>query len=575
MILPLPRHSVGHNDRVFVYSPEGDQGRNTVAIGLLHTLSHQYSTIAAFQPIGTADSMIIDLVLQAYRSLQQPVSCETAVDSVGLQSSQFYLDDSLSRREIIAKFYETSRIKNADYVVGIGSDYSTIIHPTSMRTNALLACDLQMPVLITVNGEHRTAHEIAETIKACIRTVQEEGVPVLGAFVSPCPETVHDNVQLELLDFAIPVWFIPQLQNPENPTLDDYLQAYYQGVTDDSLLKILGKNSPDLPITPACFQYTLMHLTKRDQKTIVLPEGMDDRILTAANFVLQHHMAHIILLGPEDRIRRHASNLGLPFIKDATIWSLEDPELRQKMLPALLQARKSRHLTTEEAESLLEDPSYFGTMLIYLGLADGMVSGAIHSTANTVRPALQIIKTCPESTIVSGSMLMCLPKRIDIFADIALIPNPTASQLAEIAYQTAITARQVGIDPIIGFLSYATIASANGPSVDLVREAVSITEQRYPDLKIIGPIQFDAAFDPTVAKIKAPDNPYAGHVNTFIAPDLNTGNVLYKAIERTSGAVAIGPVLQGLKQPINDLSRGSTSWDIVNTIAMTAIAAQK
>jgi phosphate acetyltransferase len=317
----------------------------------------------------------------------------------------------------------------------------------------------------------------------------------------------------------------------------------------------------------------LLGRAKADKKTIVLPESDDERVLRAAHFLLSHDIANLILLGEKEKVLAHAAGLELN-LDDAQFESIETSEHLPAMIEELVKLRAHKGMTQEKAVETLKDPSYFGTMLIQLGFADGMVSGAIHSTANTVRPALQIIKTKPGESIVSGAFIMCLDTRVDIYADCAITLNPTPAQSAEIAIQSANTARTFGLDPVIGFLSYSTLGSGSGPDVDLVEEAVRLAQEKDPDQTMVGPIQFDAAWSPEVAKIKAQGNPAAGHVNTFIFPDLSAGNIAYKAVQRSSKALAIGPGLQGLRKPVNDLSRGASIQDIINTVALTAIEAQ-
>ena len=226
------------------------------------------------------------------------------------------------------------------------------------------------------------------------------------------------------------------------------------------------------------------------------------------------------------------------------------------------------------ARDTMTDVSYFGTMMVHRGLADGMVSGAVHTTAHTIRPSLEFVKTKPGISIVSSVFFMCLADRVMVYGDCAVVPDPTAEQLADIAISSAETASAFGIEPRVAMLSYSTGESGSGADVDRVREATRLVRMRRPDLKVEGPIQYDAAVDATVAKVKLPGSEVAGHATVFIFPDLNAGNNAYKAVQRAANAVAIGPVLQGLNKPVNDLSRGALVTDIVNTIAITAIQAQ-
>jgi phosphate acetyltransferase len=331
--------------------------------------------------------------------------------------------------------------------------------------------------------------------------------------------------------------------------------------------------APSGRVTPLMFQYELVRRAKQQRKHIVLPEGSEDRILRAAEIILLRDVCDITLLGDTDEVRQKASSLGLSLDR-ARIIDPRTSELLQTFADAYYELRKHKGISRELARDTMADSSYFGTMMVHRGLADGMVSGSIHTTAHTIRPALEFVKTKPGISIVSSVFFMCLSDRVMVYGDCAIVPEPTAEQLADIAISSAATAAAFGIEPRVAMLSYSTGASGTGPDVDRVREATRIVRERAKDLKIEGPIQYDAAVDATVAKVKMPDSEVAGHATVFIFPDLSAGNNAYKAVQRAANAVAIGPVLQGLKKPVNDLSRGALVADIVNTIAITAIQAQ-
>jgi phosphate acetyltransferase len=279
------------------------------------------------------------------------------------------------------------------------------------------------------------------------------------------------------------------------------------------------------------------------------------------------------LLGDETKVRAQASVLGLD-LDEASIVSPLDPALVEKFAAAYAEARAHKGMTVERAREVVTDVSYFGTMMVHHGMADGMVSGAVNTTAHTIRPALEFIKTKPGVSTVSSVFLMCLADRVLAYGDCAVIPEPTVEQLADIAISSAETAQQFGIEPRVAMLSYSTGTSGSGADVEKVRAATELVAQRAPDLLLEGPIQYDAAIDPEVARTKLPNSPVAGRATVFIFPDLNTGNNTYKAVQRSAHAIAIGPVLQGLKKPVNDLSRGALVEDIVNTVAITAVQAQ-
>ncbi len=329
-------------------------------------------------------------------------------------------------------------------------------------------------------------------------------------------------------------------------------------------------------LTPRMFQYNLLKRAKLVRKHIVLPEGNDDRILTAAAQLQKLDIVDITIIGEKVKIKAAVKRLNISFDFDKTeIINPIESKYFKDFSETLFELRKHKGLSPAMSEDLMADVSYFGTMMVYKGLADGMVSGAAHTTQHTIKPALQFIKTKPGFNVVSSIFFMCLEDRVSVFGDCAINPNPTAEQLAEIAISSADSSIAFGIDPKIAMLSYSSGASGKGEDVETVRKATEIVKEKRSDLKVEGPIQYDAAVDPTVGKKKLPNSKVAGQANVLIFPDLNTGNNTYKAVQRETGALAIGPMLQGLKKPVNDLSRGCTIEDIYNTIIITAIQAQE
>ncbi len=327
-------------------------------------------------------------------------------------------------------------------------------------------------------------------------------------------------------------------------------------------------------ITPRMFQYNLLQKAKRLQKHIVLPEGDDDRILQAAARLTNQNIVKLTILGEKESIKEKAVKLGikLNFDKIDVINPKDSPKF-QEYAQTLYELRKHKNMNLAMAEDKMIDVSYFGTMMVYKGDADGMVSGASHTTQHTILPALQFIKTKPGASVVSSIFFMCLEDRVSIMGDCAINPNPTAEQLAEIAIQSADSSRAFNIEPKVAMLSYSSGTSGIGEDVERVRKATEIVKKKRPDIKIEGPIQYDAAVDPIVGRKKLPDSQVAGNASVLIFPDLNTGNNTYKAVQRETGALAIGPMLQGLNKPVNDLSRGCTVDDIFNTVIITAIQA--
>ena len=329
-------------------------------------------------------------------------------------------------------------------------------------------------------------------------------------------------------------------------------------------------------ITPHMFQYQLAKRAKGEIKHIVLCEGNDDRIITAASRLINQEIVKLTILGNVEEIAATVKRLGLRL--DLEKVHIIDPvksDYYEDYVQTLFELRKNKNINREMALDLMTDVSYFGTMMVYKGHADGMVSGAVHTTQHTIRPALQFVKTKPGISTVSSVFFMCLPDRVSVFGDCAVNPDPTAEQLAEIAISSAESSRRFGIEPRIAMLSYSSGTSGEGADVDKVRQATEIVRQKRPDLHVEGPIQYDAAVDPAIGKQKMPGSKVAGQASVLIFPDLNTGNNTYKAAQRETGALAIGPMLQGLNKPINDLSRGCTVDDIFNTVIITAIQAQE
>jgi len=326
-------------------------------------------------------------------------------------------------------------------------------------------------------------------------------------------------------------------------------------------------------MTPLMFEYELIQRARAERRHIVLPEGSEERILRAAEILQRRQVVDLTLLGNKREIRRRISELGLD-LEGLEIIDPAETSLHQEFAGIYQQLRASRGVTPDAAREAMLDANYFGTMMVHTNRADGMVSGAAHTTAETIRPAFEIIRTEPGRAIVSSVFFMCLEDRVLVYADCAVVPNPDAEELADIAISSATTARAFGIEPRVAMLSYSTGESGRGADVERVREATRRAKELRPDLKIEGPIQYDAAVDVSVARTKLPSSEVAGTATVFIFPDLNTGNNTYKAVQRSAGAIAIGPILQGLKKPVNDLSRGCTVTDITNTVIITAIQSQ-
>ena len=326
-------------------------------------------------------------------------------------------------------------------------------------------------------------------------------------------------------------------------------------------------------LSPPAFRYQLVKRSQQANKRIVLPEGEEPRTIQAAAICTERGIARCVLIGKEERILETAKNQGVELPSAVEI--IDPDKVRHNYIAPFVELRKHKGVTAPQAEALLEDTVVLGTMMLAMDEVDGLVSGAIHTTANTIRPALQLIKTSPNAKQVSSVFFMCLPEQVLVYGDCAVNPDPDAELLADIAIQSADSAKAFGIDPKVAMISYSTGKSGSGADVEKVIEATRIAQERRPDLILDGPLQYDAAAIENVAKSKAPNSPVAGQATIFVFPDLNTGNTTYKAVQRSANVISIGPMLQGLRKPVNDLSRGALVEDIVYTIALTAIQAKQ
>ncbi len=399
-----------------------------------------------------------------------------------------------------------------------------------------------------------------ETIDRLIRGLRGTRMPVL-------------LVETGTFDTAINVNQVASAINPKSYRKIETARILFEEHVNSDVIRS-GISAPRTErMTPQLFLHNLLETARSDLRRIVLPEGSEERILRAVDALRRRGVVELSLLGDEEEIRDRAAKLkvdleGIELINPATAHRLEEYAASYHEL------RQHKGVTLEAAREVIQDLTYFGTMMVHKGDADGMVSGSVNTTAHTVRPAFEFIKTREGFTLVSSVFFMCLPDRVLVYGDCAVNPNPTAEQLAEIAIASADTATAFGIEPRVAMLSYATGSSGGGEDVDRVRAATELARSMRPELAIDGPLQYDAAVDAGVARTKLPESSVAGRATVFIFPDLNTGNNTYKAVQRSARAIAVGPVLQGLRKPVNDLSRGCTVPDIVNTVAITAIQAQ-
>lgn len=546
---------------VTIISADCAQSRNVVALGVTKALSNHYST-TVFRPSAKHDDAFTGELIAASNTkptLEQVIAaCPCAVRK----------NKDTLRGDIVASYNELISATNAQGCVIVASDSTSVFDPDLFRFDASVAADLASPVFLSVCAEGRDSKQILQTIEAQCASVSKEYTKVFGVFVTDCKEDLAKELKEDYAQSnnGTPLWTLPSISESEFNKFSDY-------VKNEEIISALQQPFA-APTTPYAFQYSLLGKAKANKKTIVLPEGEEDRILKAADYLLERDIVNLVIVGERESILARAQELGLKSLSKASFQSMSDEEILSKMISKLCELRAKKGMTEEQAREQLKDASYFGTMLVVLGLADGLVSGSVNSTANTVRPALQVIKTKPGSKLVSGAFIMCFKDHVAVFADCAINLNPDAQQLADIALQSAQTAKAFGLDPKVGMLSYSTLGSGKGPDVDLVEEATKIVKESDPDLKVVGSIQFDAAWSETVAASKAKGNDVAGHVNVFVFPDLCAGNIGYKAVQRSSGALAVGPILQGLNKPVNDLSRGALVQDIINTVALTALEAQ-
>jgi phosphate acetyltransferase len=359
---------------------------------------------------------------------------------------------------------------------------------------------------------------------------------------------------------------------PDNPRKVDAALGAFESAVDTAELARRLDVSESKRMTPLMFEYALIERARAKRRHVVLPEGTEERVLRAAEQLLRRDVCDLTLLGAPSDIARRARELGL----DVAAAQVADPATspwREEFAVEYSRLRAHKGTTVEAAYDRVGDVNYFGTMMVQRGLADAMVSGSVHPTAETIRPAFEILRTLPGVSVVSSVFFMCLTDRVLVYGDCAVIPDPTAEQLADVAVTSAATADRFGIPPRVAMLSYSTGTSGRGSDVDKVSAATELVRRRRPDLPVEGPIQYDAAVDPSVAATKLPGSSVAGRATVLIFPDLNTGNNTYKAVQRSAGAIAIGPILQGLRRPVNDLSRGATVRDIVSTVAITAAQA--
>ncbi|OPE53889.1 phosphate acetyltransferase [Mycolicibacterium diernhoferi] len=679
---------------IYIASPEGDTGKSTIALGILHKLAATVAKVAVFRPITRGER---DYILELL--LDQATAGLSYQDCAGVSYQQLHEDPEAAIAEIVERFHKVA--DRSDAVLIVGSDYTDVAAPSELSMNARIAVNLGAPVVLAVKGKDRTPAEVAHVAEVCLAELAAQHAHTAAVVANRCEPDQLTAVAAALADLGPKSYVLPEeplLVAPSVAELRDAVGGELTGGDEESLIREamsvlvagmtaehvlerlrdgmavitpgdrsdvvmavmgahaaagfpslscvilnggmplhpevarlvagLGNRLPiintdlgtydtaravattrgrvtvdshrkvdtaralmeqhvdvadliatlSIPIpsvtTPQMFTYQLIDQARADVQRLVLPEGDDDRILRAAGRLLAHRVADLTILGEEAAVRSRAAELGVD-LSAATVLDPRTSDLCDRFAEQYAKLRSHKGITLDQARETISDVSYFGTMLVHNDMVDGMVSGARHTTAHTVRPSFEIIKTQPGVSTVSSIFLMCLADRVLAYGDCAIVPDPTAEELADIAISSARTAAQFGIDPRVAMLSYSTGTSGTGADVDKVRKATELVRKRDPELLVEGPIQYDAAVDPTTAETKMPDSPVAGRATVLIFPDLNTGNNTYKAVQRSAGAIAIGPVLQGLNKPVNDLSRGALVEDIVNTVAITAIQAAR
>ncbi|KGI66574.1 phosphate acetyltransferase [Mycolicibacterium rufum] len=680
---------------IYVASPEGDTGKSTIALGILHRLAATVARVGVFRPI-TRISEGRDYILELL--LSHTTAGLPYEECVGVSYQQLHDDPDAALGDIVDRFHHVA--DRCDAVLIVGSDYTDVATPSELSMNARIAANLGAPVVLAVKAKDRTPAQVEQVVELCMGEIAAQHAHTAAVVVNRCDPAQMADVAAALSDLPLRSYVLPEeplLVAPSvaelqaavegtvvkgdpallvreaqdvlvaGMTAEHVLERLTEGVAvitpgdrSDVVLAVLSAHAAEgfpslscvilngglplhpaidalvaglglrLPVlqtrfgtfetasrvaatrgrmtmesprkvdtalalmdtyvdtadllaqlaipiptvvTPQMFTYQLLDRARADRKRIVLPEGDDDRILKAAGRLLKRNVADLTILGEEQQVRARAAELGVD-LSDAVILDPQRSELCDRFAEQYAEMRKHKGVTVEQARETIHDVSYFGTMLVHNDMVDGMVSGARHTTAHTVRPAFEIIRTLPDVSTVSSIFFMCLAQEVLAYGDCAIVPDPTAEELADIAISSARTAAQFGIEPRVAMLSYSTGTSGSGADVDKVRKATDLVRSREPELLVEGPIQYDAAVEPSVAATKMPDSQVAGHATVLIFPDLNTGNNTYKAVQRSAGAIAIGPVLQGLNKPVNDLSRGALVEDIVNTVAITAIQAQ-
>lgn len=538
---------------LYLAAAEGNVGTQAIVRTIIDELTAAYGKVGVFRAFVNGP-VANDLTLIDALNL---VGASDDLDLAWGTTRQAYVADEDAAMSELVKRY-TDYAHRFDAVLILGLLDGDPVNPGVLARTGRAAANLSTTVALMVSGSLRSADQLSTLINLSALEVAGEHAPISAVIVSHADE----NLTITAPE-GTPEGALITFTDGRDLALSDAERA---------ILKNAMEQGSDV-ITPLSFQSGLISRARANRQRIVLPEATDPRILRAADELIAREVADIILIGDAEQIHAHAAELGVD-VSAAQIVSVDDAELSEKYAVEFARLREKKGVTLEQARETIKDISYFGTMMVHMGDADGMVSGAINTTAHTIVPSFQIIKTKPGAALVSSCFLMLMEDRVYVYGDCAVTTNPTPEQLAGIAVSSAETAVAFGVEPRVAMLSYSTGTSGKGPDVDAVVEATALARELNPDLMIEGPIQYDAAVDAAVAQTKLPDSPVAGKATVFVFPSLNAGNIGYKAVQRSAGAVAVGPVLQGLNKPVNDLSRGALVEDIVNTVAITAIQAQ-
>lgn len=556
------------NKSIYIAPCEPHCTFDKVAVGIIKLLRRNRERIAIFRPVvkekSTSD-LLMSFLLE-YFHLSQPYELASGFSldelEIALVENKFLtlIENLIALHQQLCSEY--------DFVVVLGLDHTAYPFSEFGLINHTFAKNFRIPYIPLLCGIDKSFDHLSRQIILERNALAKDHIEQIAFFIDRLDSTMFERFKNNLCDPSTPIFYLREISEWQ-PFIDEFMR-----VVDGAFLDKRIQATQSDTLTPTMFEYSLYQKAQRNLKKVVLPEGDDDRVLHAADIVLQHNAVELILLGDPETIRSRAHYLGLDLSK-ATIIDHQHTALVSLYAQKLHEHRSHKGVDIEKAYQLLSHRTYFGTMMVFSSDADAMVCGASHTTQETIRPALEIIKTAPGTSRVSSLFFMCLEDKVLVYADCAINENPTAQELAQIAIAAARNAQNFGIEARVAMLSYSTCDSGQGEDVEKVREATRLAQQYAPDLCIEGPIQYDAAIDPDVARLKLSNSKVAGKATIFIFPDLNTGNNTYKAVQRSSNALAIGPILQGLRKPVNDLSRGCGVNDIVNTILISAIQAQQ